>query len=472
MSSADINMRRCTLLPVTDSVGGAIGYKVFQNIEKTLSDSDWCEYKSNSDIINILDQYRNNLKSYLQNPKVIKNVAGRLNVGTILRVNLSSVVNGIEVNLDILGENGEDVFLSEKILLDTDEIDLITRTIKNWVSLFERNIPYDGKVIGILGDQITINLGKEENVKVGNDIIIKRTIRKKKHPLLKQIVEWETEVLAKGKIFSVSKSQALGMIKIYTRDKKLKSGDWVVVDKQSGDFISKVKYPDVQANKFGKLGLASITFDLNNSSTKSTVSATNNEAAGFTVGFNLMAEVWITREYFGLIEVGRRFGTQSPEEGSLSKSEYDLTSSKLKFLAGYKYLPLGYFYGPQIDFYAGYGTYNYAHDASAADGFGDYTFSGYTVGARANVPLHKEFRAIVKVEMLMFGDFEDNTSVTGNESSMSSLEIELGVRYQYNPLLTIDVFFERLSNKATFGGSVTEVNFQDSIFKIGTSMKF
>lgn len=469
---ADISMHKCTLLPITDSVDGAISYKVFTDIENQLQNSDWCEYTSNSNLISIFDKYRNNLKLHLANPKVVKVVAERLNVGTIVRIDITSEVGKVDLSMDIIGENGEDIYLNERIKLNSDNIELITRTIKNWLNIYEKNIPYDGKISGILGDQLTFNVGKQQKIKVGNDFIIKRPLRKKRHPLLKQIVEWETEILAKGKIFSVSEDQALAMVKIYTKDKKLQTGDWVHVDKKSGNFENSIKYPEIKKDEFGKLGLLTVTLDLNSSRFTSNVSSNAKEASGFILGFNLLGEMWITRNYFGMVEVARRFGNLSPKVGAFAKDDIGVNIGKTKFLAGYKYLPMGYFYGPQIDGYLGLSTYKYGPDKSLSDGLGEAEFSGYTLGIKASVPVHKDIRFLVKVEMLMFSDYEDISGVTGGSSNTSTMEIEIGARYAFNHLFSLDLYVERLSSKATFGGNVSEVQYQDTILKGGATLKF
>ena len=78
---AQASMRRCTLLPITDSVGGAIGFKVFEDVEKDLKKSNWCTYVSNSGLINIFSKYRENLPQYLKTKEVLKAVADKLQVG-------------------------------------------------------------------------------------------------------------------------------------------------------------------------------------------------------------------------------------------------------------------------------------------------------------------------------------------------------------------------------------------------------
>ena len=105
---AQSSMRRCTLLPITDSVGGAIAFKVFENVENQLKKSNWCTYVSNSGLINMFSRYRENLSQYLKQKEVLKTVAEKLQVGSIIRVALVNEIKGVEIQLEVYGDDGED----------------------------------------------------------------------------------------------------------------------------------------------------------------------------------------------------------------------------------------------------------------------------------------------------------------------------------------------------------------------------
>ena len=205
---AQSSMRRCTLLPITDSVGGAIAFKVFENVENQLKKSNWCTYVSNSGLINIFSRYRENLSQYLKQKEVLKTVAEKLQVGSIIRVALVNEIKGVEIQLEVYGDDGEDLYFSEKTLVATDEIETISQNVTNWLDTYSKTIPYDAKINGILGEQITLDVGKGYPIQIGQSFVVKRPIGKKKHPLLKKIVDWETEVLAEGKVFNISDNQA------------------------------------------------------------------------------------------------------------------------------------------------------------------------------------------------------------------------------------------------------------------------
>ena len=106
LHSKEFSMRKCMVLPVTDNLGGALGFKVFEKLENHLKESRWCYYKSNSQILGILQNYREDLKNHLNNPEVIRTVANKVRSGTIIKTNLEHNSKGTIIDLQILGQNG------------------------------------------------------------------------------------------------------------------------------------------------------------------------------------------------------------------------------------------------------------------------------------------------------------------------------------------------------------------------------
>jgi hypothetical protein len=144
-----------------------------------------------------------------------------------------------------------------------------------------------------------------------------------------------------------------------------------------------------------------------------------------------------------------------------------------KLTGGYKYLPLGFFYGPQIDIYGGYANYVFDLDYSAVDGFGKGNISGILVGVSANVPINREYRFMVQADFLPFPSFKDSDSIYGNASSVSALDLEVGLKYQYTPRMTLDGSIETLAAKAKFDGTFKEISYHDNIkLKFGASFNY
>ncbi|MFP5490627.1 MAG: hypothetical protein ACLGG0_03960 [Bacteriovoracia bacterium] len=466
------SMRRCVLLPISDGLNGALGTKVFAELETYLKETTWCQYQSNSDLLGIFSRYRENLHQHLKTPEVVRVVADKLKAGSIIRINLVKEISSLEVQLDVVGANGDDILFSERSVLNNDDLEVAAQTIRNWLEIFGKIIPYDGRITGILGDQITLDIGKGYTIKIGQEFTAKRLKGIKKHPLLKKVVEWDARVMATGKVFSISDNQALGVVKVYKSDVKLQVGDWVRLEKLKDDkTLDELRYPVDNKEAFGKLGIASFYLVASSSSLNASAGGSK-RVGGYMLGFEGRAEAWVTRNWFGLFEIDRSLGTLKKTSGDLDSSKVDYQRGTFKIGGGYKYLPLGFFYGPQVDLYGGYSTSTYKADVSEADGFGEFGYSGFYLGVGTNFPVGREYRGVLRAEFMPFPEFNDEDSVYGSAKSSSWLQMELGVKYQYSPSITLDGMLEMSSTKATFKGDVRSVSATDTALKAGASINF
>jgi hypothetical protein len=446
---------------------------VFEQVELELKKSNWCTYVSNSSLIGLFSKYRENLPQYLKQKEVLKTVAEKLKVGSLIRIALTNEIRGVEVQLEVHGEDGEDLYFSEKILLDSDDIDLISQTARNWLDMYSKMIPYDAKVNGILGDQITLDVGKGYPIQIGQPFVVKRLVNKKKHPLLNKIVDWEAEVLSEGKVLNISDNQALGMVKVYKTGKKLTIGDWVRLEEFRREVNTSESFDDDKKEEPGKLGILSFALTGSSSSVDTSTPTGSKRLAGNLFGFDFRGEGWITRLYFAALEVARSIGKMKGTSGNPEKDPVNSSFGEFKLTGGYKYLPIGFFYGPQVDIYGGYANYVFDLDYSENDGFGKGNISGLLLGVAANVPVNREYRFIVRADFIPFPQFKDSDSIFGSASSASALDLEIGLKYQYTTRMTLDGSVETFAGKAKFSGDYKEISYHDNLkLKVGASFNF
>lgn len=464
----NFSMRRCVLLPITDDLNGAMSFQIFQSIERYVKEVSWCKYQSNSNLINIFANYRNKLNEHLQNEKVLRVVAERMKSGSLIRIHLKNDAKGVEVQVKVIGENGRDVYFLEKAVLNPEENEVIIQTIKNWLKLYEATIPYDGLVVGVLGDQITIDLGKNYKVQIGQEYTVRRLAVKRKHPLLKTVVSFDTEKIADGKIFNVSRNQSLGMMKRYMNDGKVKSGDWVKLEPLGiSSQFEKTRYPEIKKNSFGKLGFLRLTADLSSAQVSTKLSERKKVGANIW-GFSARSEAWITREYIAIGEFNRRFGTLKNITGNTEADTVETVNTSWKLAAGYRYLPLGFFNGPQIDGYAGYASYRHSLEEESSDGHSDNKLSGFVIGGQGILPLQREIQFYGRAELLPFPTFEDEDEIYGEQKSASSMQMEIGAKYKFNDILDFVLSYELTNNKIKFKTkSIDEVTYRDNTLKLG-----
>lgn len=469
---ASESIRNCMLLPIVDGLDNRAGFKVFEEIEGYLKDSSWCTYKSNSELINVLGQYSKNLESHLANKDVLKVVSDKTHAGSLIRVSLQMQVGITDIKVEIIGENGEDRFFKEQTQLRSSDTSLIAQTVKNWLDVYEKTIPYDGRVKGILGDQFTIDIGRKSHVYNGNEITIVRPVSKKQHPLLKEVVDYETEKIAEAKIFDVSDNQAQAKIQSYEGQKKLKLEDWVKVRvNEKRKAIEQLTYSEKEKEEFGKLGTVGIFID-GGSSSMSQLGATEKSMTGLTMGVTIETEIWATRNYWLGLDIGKKFGKYLKDKGSFSSDSNSTNNGLTRVKLGYRYLPLGFFYGPQLDAYAGYANYSYGMSTNTTDKFTDFTFSGLLLGARGSVPFVDNIRAYVVFDFLLSSTYAEKVQMFGADDSSTNYHLEFGGQFQLDQNLMMNVGLAILSNTANFSGTTKEEQFKDISAKLGTIFTF
>lgn len=469
---ASESMRHCMLLPVTDGADNKVGFRVFEDIESYIKDGTWCTYKSNSELINILGQYSKTLEGHLNNKDVLKVVADKTKAGTLIRISLALGASATEVKVEIIGENGEDRYFKEQTQLKSTDPSVISQTVKNWLDIYEKTIPYNGRVKGVLGDQFTIDIGKKSQLFNGSEIVIERPTAKRQHPLLKEIIDYQTEKIADARVFDVGENQAQAKVLNYEGNKKLKIDDWVKVRSvESRKVVEQVAYGDKADNEFGKLGSIGIFLNLG-SSTVTKSGASERSLDGMLFGGDLEAEIWATRNFWAGLDFGKKFGTYKKDLGTFASdsNSTDNTAMRLKF--GYKYLPLGFFYGPQVDVYAGYGSYTYGMSTNTTDGFTEFTFSGLLLGARGSIPIYEATRMYMLIDFLLTSSYKEKVRVYGADDSSSNYRLEFGGQYAYETNITLSAGLQILANKASFTGATKEEQFKDTSAKVGAIFTF
>ena len=456
------SMRHCLLLPILDSSStdtgtgtGGIGFQIFEKVEKYLKESDSCTYRSNFDIMDLLKDYKNNLHAHLQDPELLKLLAEKSKAGSLIKIQVEKASEQTHVSMSIIGENGEDIYFRKKTRLNTNDSFLVSLTIRNWLDSYGKAIPYQGRIVGILGDQFTVDMGKLAGSYPKAEVIISRPLRKKIHPLLKKVVEWKTWPIAKGEIRYTSRSQSQGVMTTYYSDKyRPKLGDWANLKEIK---TRKKSLPNGHKKendgkglknrfyKFGRIGELSFLLNFGVSSIND-ISKKTQKAQGPFIGTSINAEVWATRLFWSSVEMWRALGKYS--------------SGRTKFKVGYRYLPLGFFYGPRIDAYMGYARYSYSPSTRIFDDFfPDVAFKGFLFGIKGSLPVHKFFRFSAIVDFIISPGYEEDIPSYGQSDSTSSYNIEIGGVYNYTPTMQLTGSFVTTSHSATFKHKKEKIEF-------------
>ncbi|MBF0297636.1 MAG: hypothetical protein HQK51_02890 [Oligoflexia bacterium] len=478
----DLNMRRCLLLPIWDKVGGVQAFKVYERLEAYLNESYWCDYKTNSEILNILKSYERNLRQHLENPQILKTIAQKVGVGSLIGIELDTRTDlrGVDVSIVIHGSNGKDIYFKEQIRVERDDLDLISQQIINQLEEYAKIIPYDGKIIGILGSQMTIDTGKINSIKIGDKFKVKRLLRKKEHPLLKKIIDWETDDIALGDIYNITDKQSLGSLREFSKQNipKIKKGDWIKIEKDDGSdkyadrglFFGDGKFPDIKGNQFGKLGYVGLSVVLSESEASSYKGGVDRKTEGSFIGLYGNVDIWGTRNFWGSLEVERTMGKYKAKSGPIRNETNSATMSMFEARAGYKYLPMKMFYGPQVDGYLGYASYTYDMEIDAASGFGKFTFHGILFGLKAELPIYKDIRVFFRTDFFLKPGYSEDIVIYGEADKATGYKFQVGGSYDINVSMKAEGAIEMINNEAEFASQ--NIRFKDTRIRSGMNIIF
>ena len=423
-------MRRCLLLPIHYENDEKLSFKVFEELENYLRMSPWCYYRSNSAILEILSPYKTNLDQYLAKKDVLKIIAQKTGSGSLIKVKLNPKETGVGLSMDVVGANGSDIYLSKSSHFGRANSYVIAQMVKNWLEEYQQSIPYHGLVVDVFGNTFTTDIGSDSELYAGSEVTILRPGKKKRHPLLKEVVEYESIPVGEGKISRVTSNQGEGSVITYEAPHTLKLGDWIrIKEHQKREFLKIDQYKRKNNYKFGKIGEWGISFPISASNQQGSKQKIN--TAG--LGLELTGELWITRKYWTSFSYSRKLGVF--EYQGLNKN------SRLRFKAGYRYLPLEFFHGPQVNVFLGYGQYQYnlKFDNSGS-------FQGLLFGLSGHLPLKKMFALNAEFGFIPSASQSDPDSE--KDSSGSSYHLETGFSYWYNPRSKFFTSYEFINNSS------------------------
>lgn len=497
------NMRRCLLLPVIDKREDGDVFGVFQGLEEHLREGGWCLYRSNSEILDILQGFRAGLAENLRDKEVLGLVARKTGAGSLVRVSVEGTVEGSRVEVAVVGENGEDAYFRESTDIATREPSAILRTAKNHLDAYGRQLPYDALVTEVLGDRFTIDLGRSLGPMRGDLVRVRRPGRRRRHPLLGDVVGWESAEVATGRITHASTGRSQGRVTEYAAGAKVRTGDWASITRGPSSVDRSVAQapapsPDApppaddgasfsaepmdppppggrDAHRFGKLGRLRMATSAGSGSTRSDGEGRGPKRIGGPVlGADVDAELWITRHVFASLGIGKTFGDQKWQAGQRTwEGTHSLNETSLRILAGYRFLPLGFFHGPQVKVYGGHTRLRHGLDTTREDGFTEFRFGGLLFGITGRMPLMPRVQASLDAGFSFRPAFEEDAGLHGGDGLTTAHSYAtLAGEYSLSPVVALRGEAGMSDWEAMFRSPVGGVRIRRTTFRLGAVYTF
>lgn len=454
---AKYNFRHATLLPIIEKGGQALSYKLFLEVEEYLKKANWAYYESNSKILDVLNRYQDNLGQHLESPDVLQVIANTTGAGSLIKITLTNSGDKTKIAMVIVGENGLDILFKDEKELTSNMENALAVTAISWLNEYSKKIPYDGRILKVQGDKLVLNVGENLGMTRGQFLKISRPIGKKKHPILEEVV-WEKREIGTAEIVDVKGNKSIVEVKDIVSENP-QTDDWAITGEKAKKVVVAPLAKKEQRPRYGYISLA---LDIGGGSQTTDITNFQNKFQGFMVGGRLKGEVWFTENWWMGLDLAARVGSLIPGYDYFPNDSETRGYAKIK--GGYRFLPSGFFSGPQIDVFVGYGIYSYQPDYVNHYGPIDANFFGVLLGVKGGIPLGNYFRTSLYFDML----FNTEKDKKGGPSYF----IELMFNYLFKSYLSFDASISGWGNNWRDIAPGTDIRYKDFSFLLGATYYF
>jgi hypothetical protein len=424
----------------------------------------------------------------INDPEILAQLARSTRAQTLLRTRIQKEGPNYRFTVDWLHSPKMDVLSSETFSLAEPASGqaLASGNIKAEMAqaldrLFTK-VPFQGQVTGRDNNSVTINLGMSSNIKPGDTIRIATLDEVKKHPLLKEIVEWRLTSVGRLEIESVEEKIAFARIveeepgRQITRFQKISQ----ILPKPIADgpaIIDENKLKaDLLATEQPKLGWIRGGLSPGGFSRQYTTSTTGRTGSNLSFGANAEGELWLNREwFFDLALAYGSFGfSQADLNGGSPLEGLSGGFTQVRVNVGHSFFITGDFFGPRAWLKAGYRSTAYDLAYTPAEFLGPVTFGSLFLGVGGDLPIRDGFGGTVSLDFGVLPSATETNVVTGTGVGQSVTDVSffVGGYYRWTPRLTIRAGLEVFAHSANFLGSTSSSALSQRVVTFAPSLLY
>ncbi len=480
----NIIIKTITLAPVYDNVNGIYsapiqkllidllqndkvwGYSEYPNLEKKIFVETF-DSKSN-DVLDVL---------------------AKTSSQALMTALITKGPRGLNARLKLYSQD-RGLILLEESFQDTETFEL-GRLREEFVRLYhnlKNKLPYRGFVLSRRALEVTLNLGLQNGVKVGQELTLAQVLKLNRHPKLKTLVGIEREIIGKVKVTKVEPYLSFAQIifeketgvvdvgaKVLPTDfvsypVPLLNRDGGVIGDQITSPMNPVESPQEQSDqpsesnfnsKNGKIGKVTLQGGMTqykeSTSLQSggSVDANNGMAPTILLG----AQLLFFKNVFVDFNIKQSYFNSDHNLTGATPKNLGYTYSRYSGAVGYNYYIEDSQWGPQVSAALGLTSYKTQVSDTTPTALTSTQTDGLSLKVTGLLPLQPEYPFEVGIDLLFLlsSSFAEAPTHSGSSNSNAN-SIGLFATYAYSPNLRyrFDLTFENIN--ASFSGTGTRPN--------------
>ncbi|HUP55901.1 MAG TPA: hypothetical protein VM598_00510 [Bdellovibrionota bacterium] len=411
----------------------------------------------------------------IEDAQVLGQIARSTRAQSLLRTRVSKQGPEYKFTIDWLHSPRMDVLATESWVLEPAKeatgLGNVQGSIQTGLDRLFAKLPFVAMVTGRDERSVTVNVGASSGIKRGDTLVIGTLDEVKKHPLLKQIVDWRFSPTGKAEVETVDEGLAFARITEETEGRQV--GRYQKILQIQGKPFKKDEPVIINESEEKKdeepprLGWASAALWLGGFSREYNSAAGGKSGSGLLLGMRTEAQLWWNRELF--TELGFGFGlwgysqsdigaATTPGPGSIGQSSAASNLVQIKVAAGYNYLGRPDLFDPKGWVKIGYRSNNYslpATSTASGDLLNPITFNSAFLGMGADLPIRSGWSVLANLDFGIFNSASERGAIPQSADSATDVTFFVGVQYRYRNRISLRGGIEVISNGADLAGGAT-----------------
>ena len=375
------------------------------------------------------------------------------------------------VSLTWLHAPGMDTLAAEEFFLDDKRsgggfsFDEIRGGLQSALDRMIAKLPFKAMVTGRDNASLTVNLGTSSGLKPGDTLVIGTIDEAKRHPLLKEIVDWRMTATGKAIVEQTEDGIAFARVEEEESGRNISRYQKIiqVIPRPSGGDKPEIVHEKDQLTTLDDpptLGWAGVSLGFGSYSRQfSSLTATDaREGGGTAIVLSGEGQLWLTREWFAEMRLGYGFWGYSHNSVSTGAETLSGGSGSLfqfKLAAGYNYLVTGDFFGPKGWAKFGLRSNSYSLPINTTEFTAPTSFFAPFGGLGAEIPLRGPYGLLLDLEFGLITSGSETGAPNGSTNSASDVGIKIGGYWQLKPRMVIRAVFQIQANNIDFSTGAT-----------------
>ncbi len=402
----------------------------------------------------------------IEDSEILAQLTRSLKMQTLLRTKIRKEGPQYQVSIEWLHSPAMERLSSETFFI-SEMNDLDGRLQEALNRLFNR-VPIIGNISGRDGTAVTVNVGALSGIHRGDTLIVQTLEDVKKHPLLKEVVEWRLAPIGRLEVDEVEDRIAFCHVISEEADRNMSRYQKVTqiiprpVTETKGATLGAEKILEPPRLGFYNVSLWTGTFGRNYS-----INTTDpgKSGSGILIGARGAGQLWLNRDIFFDLDLGiATFGYSQKDLTTGTESTLtgvSGTATVLKSALGYNYYLSNDIFGPKAWAKVGYSINNFNLAYSAADTVAPYSSSAIFLGGGADLPVRDRYGAKLDLELGVITNGAEVSSANTAANTSSYGRFYLGGYHRYRPKMHFNFGIEVITSGSTFstGAIVSEKAF-------------